>query len=30
MDVIFLFLMVIGFMLVGVPIAVNLGLSSII
>ncbi|HMR51942.1 MAG TPA: TRAP transporter large permease [Amaricoccus sp.] len=30
MDVVFLFLMVIGFMLIGVPIAVSLGLSSII
>ena len=30
MDVIFLFAMVIGFLLVGVPIAVSLGLSSII
>ena len=30
MDVAFLFLMVIGFLLIGVPIAVSLGLSSII
>ncbi len=30
MDIFFLFLMVIGFMLIGVPIAVSLGLSSII
>ncbi|MDH3597764.1 MAG: TRAP transporter large permease [Rhodospirillales bacterium] len=30
MDVVFLFAMVIGFMLIGVPIAVSLGLSSII
>jgi C4-dicarboxylate transporter DctM subunit len=30
MDVIILFVMVIGFMLIGVPIAVSLGLSSII
>ncbi len=30
MDVLFLFLMVIGFLLIGVPIAVSLGLSSII
>ncbi len=30
MDVAFLFVMVIGFMLIGVPIAVSLGLSSII
>lgn len=30
MDILFLFLMVIGFMLVGVPIAVSLGLSSIL
>ncbi len=30
MDVIFLFTMVIGFLLIGVPIAVSLGLSSII
>ncbi|MCP5038395.1 MAG: TRAP transporter large permease [Rhodobacteraceae bacterium] len=30
MDVAFLFIMVIGFMLIGVPIAVSLGLSSII
>ncbi len=30
MDVLFLFAMVIGFMLIGVPIAVSLGLSSII
>ncbi len=30
MDILFLFLMVIGFMLIGVPIAVSLGLSSII
>lgn len=30
MDIIFLFLMVIGFMLIGVPVAVSLGLSSII
>ncbi len=30
MDVLFLFVMVIGFMLIGVPIAVSLGLSSII
>jgi C4-dicarboxylate transporter DctM subunit len=28
MDILFLFLMVIGFMLVGVPIAVSLGLAS--
>ncbi|MEM7238754.1 MAG: TRAP transporter large permease subunit, partial [Pseudomonadota bacterium] len=30
MDVLFLFLMVIGFLIIGVPIAVSLGLSSII
>ena len=30
MDVLFLFMMVIGFMLIGVPIAISLGLSSII
>ncbi|MEM7178862.1 MAG: TRAP transporter large permease, partial [Pseudomonadota bacterium] len=30
MDVLFLFLMVIGFLLIGVPIAVSLGLSSIL
>ncbi|SPH18170.1 C4-dicarboxylate TRAP transporter large permease protein DctM [Defluviimonas aquaemixtae] len=30
MDIVFLFTMVIGFMLIGVPIAVSLGLSSII
>ena len=30
MDLLFLFLMVVGFMLIGVPIAVSLGLSSII
>ncbi|KLN66263.1 MULTISPECIES: TRAP transporter large permease [Vibrio] len=30
MEILFLFVMVIGFMLVGVPIAVSLGLSSII
>ena len=30
MDVLFLFLMVVGLMLVGVPIAISLGLSSII
>ena len=30
MDILFLFLMVIGLMLIGVPIAVSLGLSSII
>jgi C4-dicarboxylate transporter DctM subunit len=30
MDILYLFLMVIGFMLIGVPIAVSLGLSSII
>ncbi|MEL6479115.1 MAG: TRAP transporter large permease subunit, partial [Pseudomonadota bacterium] len=30
MDVAFLFIMVIGFLLIGVPIAVSLGLSSII
>ena len=30
MDVIILFVMVIGFMLIGVPIAVSLGLSSIL
>ena len=30
MDILFLFLMVIGMMLIGVPIAVSLGLSSII
>ncbi len=30
MDVVFLFVMVIGFMMIGVPIAVSLGLSSII
>lgn len=30
MDILFLFLMVIGFMLIGVPIAVSLGLSSIL
>ena len=30
MDILYLFLMVIGFMLIGVPIAISLGLSSII
>ncbi len=30
MDILFLFLLVIGFMLIGVPIAVSLGLSSIL
>ncbi|KHD26550.1 C4-dicarboxylate ABC transporter permease [Vibrio caribbeanicus] len=30
MDILFLFVMVVGFMLVGVPIAVSLGLSSIL
>ncbi|MDT8345035.1 MAG: TRAP transporter large permease [Thermohalobaculum sp.] len=30
MDVVFLFLLVVGFLLIGVPIAVSLGLSSII
>lgn len=30
MDILLLFLMVIGFMLIGVPIAVSLGLSSIL
>ncbi|MBK0400746.1 TRAP transporter large permease [Limibaculum sp. M0105] len=30
MDVVFLFILVIGFLLIGVPIAVSLGLSSII
>ena len=30
MDILWLFLMVIGFMLLGVPIAVSLGLSSIL
>lgn len=30
MDILFLFIMVIGFMLIGVPVAVSLGLSSII
>ena len=30
MDILFLFVMVIGFMLIGVPIAISLGLSSII
>ena len=30
MDILILFLMVIGFMLIGVPIAVSLGLSSIL
>ena len=30
MDVVFLFAMVVGFLLIGVPIAVSLGLSSII
>ena len=30
MDIVFLFVMVIGFMLIGVPIAVSLGLSSIV
>lgn len=30
MDTLFLFIMVIGFMLIGVPVAVSLGLSSII
>lgn len=30
MDILFLFLMVIGFMLVGVPIAISLGLSSVL
>ena len=30
MTVAFLFLMIIGFLLIGVPIAVSLGLSSII
>ena len=30
MEIIILFLMVVGFMLIGVPIAVSLGLSSIL
>ncbi|MCG9598201.1 TRAP transporter large permease [Vibrio sp. Isolate25] len=30
MDILFLFVMVVGFMLIGVPIAVSLGLSSIL
>ena len=30
MDVVFLFVMVIGFMLIGVPIAISLGLASIV
>jgi len=30
MDILFLFLMVIGFMLIGVPISISLGLSSIL
>ncbi len=30
MDILILFMMVVGFMLIGVPIAVSLGLSSII
>ena len=30
MDIIFLFVMVIGFMLIGVPVAISLGLSSIL
>ncbi|MDA0118362.1 TRAP transporter large permease [Vibrio sp. T11.5] len=30
MDILFLFIMVVGFMLIGVPIAVSLGLSSIL
>ena len=30
MDVVILFVMVIGFMLIGVPIAISLGLSSIL
>jgi C4-dicarboxylate transporter, DctM subunit len=30
MDIVFLFVMVLGFMLIGVPIAISLGLSSII
>mgnify|MGYP001022728785 CR=1 FL=1 len=30
MEILFLFVMVIGFMLVGVPIAISLGLSSIV
>ena len=30
MDVIFLFAMVVGFLLIGVPIAVSLGLSSML
>ena len=30
MDVLFLFLMVVGFLMLGVPIAVSLGMSSII
>ncbi|WP_391087740.1 TRAP transporter large permease subunit [Vibrio sp. NH-UV-68] len=30
MDILFLFIMVIGFMLIGVPIAVSLGLSSVL
>ena len=30
MDILFLFIMVIGFMLIGVPVAISLGLSSII
>ncbi len=30
MEIVFLFAMVIGFLLIGVPIAISLGLSSII
>ena len=30
MEVVFLFVMVIGLMLIGVPIAVSLGMSSIL
>ncbi|STY55595.1 Uncharacterised protein [Vibrio anguillarum] len=30
MDILLLFVMVIGFMLVGVPIAISLGLSSVL
>lgn len=30
MDILLLFLMVIGFMLIGVPIAISLGLSSVL
>ncbi|UPQ88768.1 TRAP transporter large permease [Vibrio sinaloensis] len=30
MDILFLFIMVIGFMLIGVPIAISLGLSSVL